>query len=142
MAKNHMEELNTIPGTITRPTVFYDGGCQLCRREIAHYQRLDRCANLHWVDITDDAEVMARHGLQYQTAMARFHVLDRQGRWHTGAWGFAEMWLHLPGYRLLARILRNAGALPLLDRAYTLFAGWRARRRCDNRCTASPGEGT
>ena len=29
-----------------RPMVFYDGGCPLCRREIAHYRRIDSAERL------------------------------------------------------------------------------------------------
>ncbi len=34
--------------------------------------------------------------------MQRFHVLDADGCWQTGAAGFIELWTHLPYYRMLA----------------------------------------
>jgi len=63
--------------------------------------------------------------------MARFHVRDAAGHWQIGAFGFAELWSHLPGYRWLARTLRLLRLLPLLDRVYASFARWRLRRACD-----------
>jgi predicted DCC family thiol-disulfide oxidoreductase YuxK len=57
-------------------------------------------------------------------------VRDRDGNWQTGAWAFAELWSHLPGYTLLARTLRALRLLGLLDRAYAVFARWRLERRC------------
>jgi len=117
-----------------RPTVFYDGGCPLCSREIAHYRRLDHNANLRWVDITRDREALGAYGLDLETAMQRFHVLDARGHWKAGAWGFDEMWAHLPRYRWLSKFLRLTRALPLLDRLYALFARWRRHRRCSDRC--------
>ena len=114
-------------------TVFYDGGCPLCRREIAHYRRLDADRRLGWVDITDGDQHLPL-GLTRERAMARFHVLDSHGRWHTGAWGFAELWSHLPGYRLLAHASRWLGAVRILDGAYTRFTRWRLRRRCRQEC--------
>ena len=110
-------------------TVFYDGLCPLCSREIAHYRRLRGADTLlHWVDITQDEHVLAEYGLQREAAMARFHVRDAAGRWQTGAWGFAELWSHLPAYRWLARSLRTLRLLPLLDWVYSGFARWRVRR--------------
>jgi len=35
----------------TRPILFYDGQCPLCRKEIAHYQRLDRQQRVDWQDL-------------------------------------------------------------------------------------------
>lgn len=112
-----------------RPTVFFDGQCSLCRREIAHYRRQPGSDRIEWVDITRETDLLAAHGLQQRTAMARLHVRDAEGRWHTGAWGFAELWSHLARYRWLARGLRISGTLRLLDRFYTGFARWRLRRR-------------
>jgi predicted DCC family thiol-disulfide oxidoreductase YuxK len=121
--------------------VFYDGDCPLCRREIAHYRRLRGADRLVWVDIAHDQATLDAHGLSREAAMAKMHVLDAAGQWQTGARAFAEMWSHLPVYRWLARILRNTGTLPVLDRGYSLFARWRLLRRCDSAsCMAPPAE--
>lgn len=63
--------------------------------------------------------------------MARFHVLDRNGHWQTGAWGFAELWSHLPAYRWLAGLVRMTRGTAILDLAYERFARWRFRNRCE-----------
>jgi len=121
-----------------RPVVFYDGGCPLCRREIEHYRRRDRAGALSWVDITRDGAALRAQGLSLDQAMARLHVLDAEGQWQTGAWGFAAIWERLPGYRWLARLLRGLRLLPLVDAGYRYFARWRARRRCDeDHCSPS-----
>lgn len=113
-----------------RPVVFFDGGCPLCRREIAHYRRLDGQGRVAWVDIQAEPEVLAAHGLDLDTAMARFHVRDGAGRWQTGAWGFVAMWSGLPYYRALAALVRGLRLTPLLDAGYRVFA----RRRLASRC--------
>ena len=112
------------------PIVFYDGSCPLCSREIAHYRRLRGAESLQWVDIARAEDLQAVYGLGRGTAMARFHVLDTAGKWQTGAWGFAELWSHLPAYRWLAVTLHALRLLPLLDRAYSRFAVWRLRHNC------------
>ena len=50
------EEINRAATTLvaTRPpqvTLFWDGGCPLCRREIAYYKTLDANGQVDWVDI-------------------------------------------------------------------------------------------
>ena len=128
--KKSSEHPETQPQESGMPIVFYDGQCPLCSREIAHYRRLRGADTLNWVDITQDEDTLTAHGLQRETAMARFHVRDAAGQWQTGAWGFAELWSHLPAYRWLARILRALRLLPLLDRVYARFARWRIRGAC------------
>ena len=81
---------------------------------------------------------MTIDGIDRATAMAQFHVRDPAGRWHRGAFGFAELWAHLRGYRHLSRLLRSLGLMPLMDRLYRRFARWRLRRRCDSATCDSP----
>ncbi|MDJ0872606.1 MAG: DUF393 domain-containing protein [Gammaproteobacteria bacterium] len=119
--------------------MFYDGGCPLCSREVAHYRRLDRRKTVNWADIHNDPGTVAALGVSYESAMERLHVRDRQGKVHTGAWAFAAVWDELPGYRWLSRALRRLHLLPALDIAYSRFASWRyRRRRCDAGSCAKP----
>jgi predicted DCC family thiol-disulfide oxidoreductase YuxK len=120
-------------------TIFYDGACPLCRREIAHYRRRRGAVRLSWIDIARADAPLAPYGLSRERAMARFHVRDAAGRWQTGAFGFAELWSHLPAYRWLACTLRSLRLLPLLDRVYVRFARRRLRRACDARSCGSGG---
>jgi len=119
--------------------VLFDGGCRLCAREIAHYRRLNGAERLTWVDIRRVSDLENRYGIRPNDAMARFHVRDRHGRWLTGAWAFAELWSHLPWYRLAGAALRRLRLLPLIDRAYAPFARWRLARRCrEGSCNLGP----
>lgn len=118
-----------------RPVVFFDGGCPLCSREIAHYRRLDSARRLRWVDITREPQALADAGLGGYDAMALFHVLDRDGRWQTGAWGFVTLWAELPGYRWLARLINVTRTAALLDVPYRWFARRRLRSRCGESCS-------
>lgn len=113
-----------------RPIMFYDGECPLCRREVAHYRRLDRERRIDWSDITREPERLEKYGISLQAAMQRLHVQDSDGVMHTGAYAFQVLWQQLPYYRRLAWLVEKARLLPLLDRAYVRFAGWRLRRRC------------
>jgi len=114
-----------------RTTMFYDGGCPLCRQEVAHYRRIDREHRIRWVDITCDPDELDALGIPLQQAMARLHVRDASGSVLTGAWAFAAVWDELPRYRYLSRGLRALHLLVPLDVAYRRFARWRLRRRCN-----------
>ena len=111
-------------------TVFFDGQCPMCRREIDYYRRLPNLSPIEWVDIADDTTDTSKYGLDRNLAMIRFHVRDRQGQWHTGAWGFVELWRHLPGWRWLARVLTFSRLVPLADRVYARVTQWRLQKKC------------
>jgi predicted DCC family thiol-disulfide oxidoreductase YuxK len=122
------------------PVVFFDGGCPLCRGEIAHYRRIDTAQRMRWVDAVNEPEALGRHGLSLEAAMAELHVLDGTGRWQRGIDAFLVIWQHLPAYRWLAKIITALGLRRPLAFAYRHFAAWRNRRRCsDQGCAANSG---
>ena len=115
--------MNPTPSVPHEPlTVLYDGGCPLCRREIAHAQGLAQRqgdAALCFVDIsqTSDPALQA----EQQRLLARFHVQKADGSRLDGAAAFAAMWERLPGWRWLARLSRLPGMLWVMERAYNGF---------------------
>ncbi|MEY2697420.1 MAG: hypothetical protein RL333_1558 [Pseudomonadota bacterium] len=120
-------------------TVFYDGGCPLCRREIDHYRKLKAKSAIQWIDVTDPDAPLADFGLEREAAMRRFHVLDAGGHFHVGAHGFVRLWADLPYYRYLSTLVRGLSVVPLLDRVYVRFADWHFGRRCvDGVCVTVP----
>lgn len=118
-------------------TVFYDGGCPLCSREINHYRRLAKSPPIHWIDVTQEGEAtLGQCGISKNEAIAVFHVLDRNGRLAKGAEAFVLLWQELPYYRRLAALCRALRLLPLMQWAYARFARWHYRQRCrDGVCT-------
>ncbi len=112
-------------------TVYYNGGCPVCSREIAHYRRrAGEAEAIAWCDI--DAGVPP--GLDGEAVRRRLHVLDGSGRMHRGAAAFAVLWERVPGYRWLARLVRLPGVGRLAAWVYDhllappLYA-WDRRRR-------------
>lgn len=121
-----------------RPVVFYDGGCPICRREIGFYQRLDREDAIDWRDIARQPKSLEGTGVDWGTAMRRFHVLDVEGRMRTGVDAFALVWEQLPGWWLLARVVRGLRLVGPLERLYGWYADRRYARRCKTN-TCGPG---
>lgn len=102
-------------------TVYYDGGCPICRREIAGYRRVDGAERLDWVDVSSAGPEALGDGLTAEAALARMHVRDADGRLVDGAAAFARLWESLPRTRWLGRIAGTAPALLVLEPAYRLF---------------------
>jgi predicted DCC family thiol-disulfide oxidoreductase YuxK len=144
MSRKQIENAPATAATTTDiaplPVVLFDGGCPLCSREIDHYRRVRGADQIQWVDISKTPNLQWLYGIDPDTAMRRFHVRRSDGAWVTGAYGFAEVWMHLRGYRIAGLLVTKARLLPLLDWAYRRFADWRfERRRCDgDRCAVTP----
>ncbi len=77
---------------MTRLTVWHDGDCPLCRREIALMRRLDRRGAIRFVDATDEG---AACPIDRAPLLARFHA-EEDGQLLSGAAAFAAMWRAIP----------------------------------------------
>jgi predicted DCC family thiol-disulfide oxidoreductase YuxK len=102
-------------------TVWHDGGCPLCRREIALMRRLDRRHAIDFVDVSDGA---SRCSGDRAALLARFHASE-DGRMLSGAAAFAAMWRAIPLLRPIGLVARNPRILELLEGAYRIFLRWR-----------------
>ncbi len=104
-----------------RCTVYYDGDCPVCAKEIAFYRRLDREGRIAYRDVARDAAPLFGTGLTQAQALNRLHVRDRDGRIISGAAAFRALWAELPGWRWLARLMRLPGATATAELAYRGF---------------------
>jgi predicted DCC family thiol-disulfide oxidoreductase YuxK len=104
-------------------TVWYDGNCPLCLREIALMRRLDRRNAIRFIDAapSDSACPIDRAEL-----LARFHA-EENGELLSGAAAFAAMWRAIPLLRPLGLMARRPLILGLLERAYRRFLRVRPR---------------
>lgn len=98
-------------------TVWYDGACPLCSREIAAMRRLDRERSIAFVDIADPAQPCP---IDRQQALARFHVREGE-RILSGAAAFGAMWRVLPALRWAGQLVRLRPVEYLLERCYRAF---------------------
>ena len=102
------------------PTVYYDGSCPLCSREIAFYASQTGGDHLVFVDVSqefDDPE----HDLTSDDALRRFHVRCEDGELASGALAFVEIWRSLPNWRWLAKLASFPGAVTVLEILYRGF---------------------
>ena len=113
--------------------VWYDGGCPLCRREIALVRRLDRAGAITFLDVagldvSGDGAASGGSGCPVDRAalLRRFHARE-DGRVVSGAAAFAAMWRAVPVLRPLGLAARNPSVLAGLERLYGLFLRLRPR---------------
>ncbi len=102
---------------MTAVTVWHDGTCPLCQREIALMRRLDRRGAIAFVDAGDPASTCP---IDRAAMLARFHARE-DGRLLSGAAAFAAMWRAIPLLRPLGIAARNPVVLAGLERLYRLF---------------------
>ncbi|UVO51284.1 DUF393 domain-containing protein [Sphingomonas sp. SUN019] len=102
---------------MTKLIVWHDGGCSLCRREIALMRRLDIRGAIRFVDVADAA---ATCPIDRRQLLARFHASE-DGVLLSGAAAFAAMWRAIPVLRPLGLLARSRLVLALIERLYLGF---------------------
>jgi 3-demethoxyubiquinol 3-hydroxylase len=116
-----MSSFTSTPGSANPLTVYYDGACPICRREIAVYQQQpggDRC---RWVDASQCSAADLGPNLDSQRALARMHVRQADGTLVDGAAAFVLLWQTFPATRWLGRIAAVPPLPWVLEQGYRLF---------------------
>ena len=126
-------------------TLYFDGLCAVCSREIAWYQRKDTRSEIEFKDITDPKFSAETEGLDPRAVQTYFHVRDATGRLFIGVDGFIEIWRVLPGFGSLAKAATLPPVHLALQLGYQVFVKvrpWLPRRKraaCEtDRCDLVP----
>lgn len=110
----------TVPGETSEClTVFHDGSCPLCRREMALARKVIEGVDFVDVSLAGTREVAP--GLRGDVAMQRFHIRRADGEILSGAAAFIEMWSRAPRLRWMRQMGQRRWLVWLLDRIYRLF---------------------
>ena len=104
-------------------TVWHDGACPLCQREIALMRRLDRAGAIDFIDASDGDSLCP---IDRGELLARFHARE-DGQLLSGAAAFAAMWRAIPLLRPLGLAARHPCVLALLESGYVRFLQFRPR---------------
>lgn len=112
-------------------TVYYDGACPVCRREIAHYRGRRGAEAIVWIDASRCDDAALGPGLARVDALRRMHVRRPDGTLASGARAFATLWQALPGFRWIGRLVGSRAVAPVAEGAYRAFLllrrAWRGR---------------
>lgn len=111
------------------PTVYFDGGCPVCSREVAMYRRQPGADAVQWVDVANCGVCDLGADLTREAAMARLHLRRPDGSLVSGAQAFTSLWRVLPRWAWLGRVMGAGPGLWLLEAGYRVFLvlrrGWR-----------------
>ncbi|MGR8950064.1 MAG: thiol-disulfide oxidoreductase DCC family protein [Gammaproteobacteria bacterium] len=102
-------------------TVFYDGSCSICSREINIYQAMRGAERIEFTDASALTFEETEAGITRESALAALHVRDAQGRVFIGVEAFTQIWAHLPATQLLAKLAKFEAFRRLLRLGYKVF---------------------
>ena len=120
-----MLDTSASPRQATSPvTLFHDGHCPFCQREVAWLARHPRRERVRLVDI--QTEDVAAWGGAFEAMMGRLHLRDAKGRWFVGMDASRALYAVL-GYRRLVGLTMLPGLAWCFDHGYAAFARHRVR---------------
>ncbi|PQM63385.1 MAG: DUF393 domain-containing protein [Rhodobacteraceae bacterium] len=109
-------------------SVYFDGKCSLCKREISYYKTIAPANKFLWKDIASDPSHLQEINVSQQAALRRLHVLDDEKKLIIGFDAFIVIWSQIKLWHLVALI----GSLPIINlilkQSYNFFADWKFRR--------------
>lgn len=105
----------------TQPTVYFDGACPVCSREIAVYRTGPGADRITWTDISRCEAAELGADLPREAALARLHLRRPDGSLVAGAAAFAALWQSLPRWAWLGRLFGAGAGLWLLEAGYRAF---------------------
>ena len=104
-------------------TVWFDGDCPLCLREIALMRRLDKRGAIAFENVAGDGSCP----IDRADLLARFHAREAGGPMVSGAAAFAALWRAIPLLAPFGHLARLPALLWILERAYRGFLRFRPR---------------
>ncbi len=101
-------------------TVYYDGACPVCAREIGWYRGMRGAEAVRWVDVADP-DAPLPEGRDRAALLRRFTVTRGTGETVTGAEAFSALWRALRPTRLLGRATDRQPFRAIGEALYRLF---------------------
>ena len=84
--------------------VFYNKSCSICNFEINHYKKTKN--NIEWVDINNVNASKSETNKNAKALLRRLHT-KKNNTVFAGVDAFIEMWMEIPKYRFLAKIIKK-----------------------------------
>jgi len=121
-----VEKKVTNEKTLPKVTLYFDGDCPLCEKEVSILKSITANDKVVYEDISENEFDTEKHGKDCSILMAEIHAKDENGNWLIGMDAFRAVYAHTPYKRLFALtklpIVKN-----IFDFAYSVFAKNRLR---------------
>jgi predicted DCC family thiol-disulfide oxidoreductase YuxK len=108
-------------------TVFFDGSCNLCRGSAERVRRLDKAQRIELLDLHDLAALQRFPQVQPEVAMRWMQAVNAKGEVFSGSDAWARIGAFLPGWKMVAWILRVPGIRGIAGKVYSWIASNRYR---------------
>jgi predicted DCC family thiol-disulfide oxidoreductase YuxK len=107
-------------------TIFFDGACAVCSREMAHYRGVAD-QRVRFVDIAAPDFSAEDFGKTCADFQRELHARDADGNFFTGVEAFRRLWVALPSpfLHLLSALVGLPGVNLAARQGYALFARYR-----------------
>jgi uncharacterized protein (TIGR01777 family) len=107
-----------------RQSVYYNGGCPLCRIEMNHYSR--RCETaavpVRFVDSSIKYDDLAEYGLRREHLQRRLYLKSANGQMLSGVAALISLWAQTPGYQWLSKVVSLPIVRPIAEMLYDHIA--------------------
>ncbi|MGQ8366607.1 thiol-disulfide oxidoreductase DCC family protein [Glaciecola sp. 1036] len=122
-------------------TLFYDGSCPLCMKEVRALKKRDTKGDIQFEDITEDDFSVRYPHLSVQDLDARIHGMEEDGRLLFGldvahrAWGIVGFgWLYAPLRWPVIRWFADKGYLLFARHRHKISAWLMGKPECEDKC--------
>ena len=109
-------------------TVFYDGDCPLCVREVARWKHASFSCDVEWFDIAGQDEELQRRGIDPALALLELHTMTDDGEVFTSIGSYGLLLCQLPGWRWLGKLMLLPVIRPTLKWIYDWLTKMRLKR--------------
>ena len=120
-----MSKFQRSPSVIS---VFFDGKCNLCSKEIDYYQRIAPKNTFNWIDITKTPGELDKFEIKLSDGLRLMHVADSNGNIFTGVDAFIIMWKQIKYWKILGLFVSLPIVKQIANLLYRYFADWRFNR--------------
>lgn len=103
-----------------RSKILVDGNCVVCDLEVSHYKKMAPDI-FDIIDISHPDFEASKYNLSVESVNRDLHVIDPEGKLHTGVDAFAHIWSRIPRYSLGQKVIQTPGIHMLARAGYRAF---------------------
>ena len=108
-------------------TVFYDGKCNLCSREIRFYRKITKNHCFSWIDL-NKKNALDKQMFSKIDALKALHVKDHNNNLFVGVSAFIVIWKNIPSFKWLGFLASLPIIYGFLSALYKIFSKWRFKK--------------
>lgn len=105
-------------------TVYFDGSCPICSREISLYKKQKGADEICWFDASSEPLPVE---ISRSILLERFHVSDSDGKFYVGGDAFLKLWANLTYFKIFSKVLSLVPLAWIVNKAYDKFLFFRPR---------------